>query len=134
MADAAHKYELHAQYVTYKAGTSIAYNAAYPNGSEHVGKVVMHNGDDIVDLVTDELEICGKLIKVEPDGFCTVQDEGYADVPCDTVTYAATNNRVVGSTTAGKVKVADTAVTATAVAGGKSIKSDGTGRCIIKFT
>ncbi len=134
MADNAHKYEVHAQYVTRKAASGIAYDAAQPNGSAHVGKAVMQTGDDEVGLVTDGLEIAGKLIKVEPDNFCTIQDEGYADLPSDgTITYTNSNNGLVGGTVAGTVKVATAVPAVGAVRGAKAIKSDGSGRVIVKL-
>lgn len=134
MADMANKYELHAQYATFIAGSGIAYDATQPHGSAHVGKVVMHSAEDEVDLVTAGSEVCGKLIKVEPDGFCTVQVGGFADVPTTgTVTYTHANNRVVGGATAGYVAVSTLVPAATAVPGAKFIKGDGANRAIIKF-
>ena len=116
MADKANKYEVHAQYVTMIAGAGIAYDAAQPNGSAHVGKLVMMSAEDTVDLVTAGLEIFGKLIKVEPDGFCNVQDEGYCDVPTTGVpTYTSAANGAVGGATAGYATIAAVAETATAV-------------------
>lgn len=134
MADKANKYDIHADYVTYIAGAGIAYDAAQANGSAHVGKLVMLSAEDTVDLVTDGLEILGKLIKVEKDGFCTVQDEGYADVPTTgTVTYTNANNGAVGGTTAGSAKVATAVPAAAAIRRTCFIKSDGANRAIVKF-
>lgn len=134
MADSANKYEVHAAYVTYKAGAGIAYDAAAKNGSAHVGKFLMHSADGEVDLVTNGLELCGKLIKVEPDGFCSVQDEGYADGPSDgVITYTNAANGLVGGTTAGTVKIATAVPAAGAVRGAKAVQSDGAGRVIVKF-
>ncbi len=134
MADVANKYEVHAAYVTMKAGAGIAYDATQKNGSAHVGKFLRQSADGEVDLVTDGLEICGKLIKVEPDGFCTMQDEGYADGPSDgVITYTNTNNGLVGGTVAGTAKVATVVPAAGAVRGAKAVQSDGAGRVIVKF-
>jgi hypothetical protein len=134
MADVANLYEVHAQYVTFKAGAGIAYSETEKNGSAHVGKFVMHSADGEVDLVTNGLEICGKLIKVEPDNFCTVQDEGYADGPSDgVITYTNAANGLVGGTTAGTAKAATAVPAAGAVRGAKAVKSDGAGRVIVKF-
>lgn len=135
MADAANKYEVHAEYVTMVAGAGIAYDAAAKNGSAHVGKAIMNSAEDTVDLVTDGLEIAGKLIKVEPDGFCTIQDGGYCDLPTDgaATTYTKTNNGLVGGTVAGTVKTATVVPAAGAVRGAKAIKGDGANKVIAKL-
>lgn len=134
MPDVAHKFELHAQYVTAKAGAGIAYDATQPMGSAHVGKAVMATGDDTVDLVTNGKELVGKLIKVEPDNFCTIQDEGYCDLPSDgVITYADTNNGLVGGTTAGTVKIATVVPGAGAVRKARAVKSDDAGVVIAKL-
>lgn len=130
----ANKYELHAQYTTYVGDGSIPYDANAKGGSSHVGKAVMHTGEDTVGLVTNGKEICGKLIAVMPDGFVTVQDEGYCDVPSTgTITYTEADNGVVGSATAGSVKIATAVPATTSVRSAKAIKGDGAGKTIIKL-
>lgn len=130
----ANKYKLHAKYVTFIAAGSIAYDATAKNGSAHVGKCVMMTAEDTVGLVTAGLEIIGVLIKVEPDGFCTVQDEGYADVPTTgTVTYTNANNGAVGGATAGYAAVAAAVPAAAAVRTARFIKGDGANKAIIKL-
>lgn len=134
MADKANKYQINAHHTTFVAGAGIAYSKDFPKGSTHVGKFVMLSAEDTVDLVTDGLEILGKLVQVEPDGFCNVQDGGYADGPTTgTVTYTATNNGAVGSATAGSARVAIAVPVAGAVRTARFIKGDGTNRAIVKL-
>lgn len=135
MADKANKLEIQATYVTYVNDGSIPYDATAKGGSPHVGKVLMHTGDGAMGLVTENFEVAGKLIKVESDGFITVQEGGYADVPTDgsTITYTKTNNRLVGGATAGTVKIGGAEEAVGAVGGAKAIQSVSTGVIIAKF-
>lgn len=131
----ARKDELHAQYATYVADSSIAYDVTQKNGSAHVGKAVMMTAEGTVGLATSGLEILGKLIKVEPDGFCNIQDEGYCEVPLDgAIVYAGATYGVVGGTTAGSVKAATVVPAAGAIRTARAIQSSGTaGKVIIKL-
>lgn len=95
---------INAHETTFVAGAGIAYDEAEKNGSAHVGKAVMLTGDGEVDLVTTGLEVFGKLVKVEPDGYCTVQDQGYCDLPTDGTAITYTQDGLVGGATAGTVK------------------------------
>ena len=124
MADYLNFYEIGAHYTTFRAGASIVYDQLQKNGSVHVGKAVMMSGAETVDLVTTGSEIIGKLIKVEPDGMCSVQDEGYCEVPSDgtTITYTQANNGLVGGATAGLVKTATLVPAVGAVRNARSVK------------
>lgn len=134
MADKAHKYDIDAHYTTYVAGGGIAFDPAQKGGSQHVGKSLMLSAEDTADLVTNGLEVLGKLIKVEPDGFCVVQDEGYCSVPLDgTLTYDNANNGVVGGTVAGTVKAATAVPAIGAIRRAFAVKGDGAGKTIIKL-
>lgn len=129
-------YDLHAQYASYHIdGTSITYDKTQIKGSAQVGKAVMLSAQRTVALVTTASEILGKLISVESDGTCTVQDEGYCDLPYDgSPTYTAANNGLVGGAAAGNVTVAAAAETATAVRRAIAICADSvSGRLIAKL-
>lgn len=127
MADKANKYEILAHRTTFVAGAGIAFDRAAANGSAHVGKAVMLSAEDTVVLVTAGLEVFGKLTKVEPDGFCSVQDRGYCELPHDgtTITYTNANNGVVGGATAGTIKSATAVPAAGAIRRARAIKADG---------
>lgn len=111
MADKTFYRNLHAKYVTMRAGAGIVFDRNNKNGSAQAGMAVMQSGDGEVALITNGMQLHGKLVKVEEDGFCTVQDEGYIDVPTDgtAITFAAGAtgaNGVVGGAVAGTVKSA----------------------------
>jgi hypothetical protein len=133
MSDVARKDDIRAGRVTMIAGSGIAYDATKKFGSQHVGKAVMLSAAGTVDLVTDALEIFGKLDKVEPDGFCVVQDEGYMELPTDTttITYTATNNGLVGGATAGTVRTATVAEVAGAVREAIAVQAGETANTVI---
>ncbi len=135
MADVANKYELQAEYVTMIAGSSIVYDATKQFGCANVGKAVMQSGDGTVDLVTADKEVFGKLISVDPDGFCTIQDEGYCSLPCDTsILYTEANSAVVGGATAGTVKIPTSVAATAAIRNARAIQADGTGFTIVKLS
>jgi len=94
---------INAHETTFLAGAGIAYTATEKNGSAHVGKAVMRSAEGTVDLVTTGSEVFGRLQKVEPDGYCTVQDQGYCDLPWDNSAITWTTG-LVGGATAGTVK------------------------------
>ena len=59
---------------TYKIDNSdITFDAAQTNGSAVVGRAVTLSASDTVRLVGDAGAVHGKLLKVEDDGFCSVQ-------------------------------------------------------------
>lgn len=100
--------EVHADYVTMEHDSSIVYDENQDGGSAQVGKAVMMVAQGEVGLVATNGKVFGKLISVEDDGFCTVQDEGYAELPTDgtpiVYTGAAGANGLIGGATAGTVK------------------------------
>lgn len=135
MSDVANKYELHAEYVTMIAGAGIAYDITQRNGSIHVGKAVMLSAEDTVDLCSVNSQIFGKLIKVENDNFCTVQDEGYCDIPTDgtVITYVQTANILVGGATLGTAKIATLANGLASMPNAIAVKGDGVNKVIAKI-
>lgn len=68
--------------VTQKIDAStIVFDATKVNGCASVGLAVTLSADDTVALCADGDAIAGKLIKVESDGFCTVQVSGFCTLP-----------------------------------------------------
>lgn len=85
-------------YHTYKAdGADIVYSASAAHGSAVVGRAVMLSGAGIVRLAGAGDLVLGKLIQVEPDGYCLVQVGGVTDLPAGD-NGAAVNNQIVGDT------------------------------------
>jgi hypothetical protein len=127
-------YNLHATYVTMKHDSSIVYASTEQHGSAQVGKAVQMHDEGEVALVETGNEIFGKLIKVESDGYCTVQDGGYCDLPYDgSPAYTENDNGLLGGATAGNVAPAGAAPANGAVRTARAIKSDVTGRIIVKL-
>ena len=62
-------------------GTDITYDATVAGGSAVIGRAVMVSGNGIVRLAGAGTSVKGKLILVEPDGYCHVQTEGVVDLP-----------------------------------------------------
>lgn len=108
MADQRYK-RINAHETTFEGTGQIVYDANAKNGSPHVGKAVARAGQGTVDLTNTGTEVFGKLIKVEPDGYCTIQEQGYCDLPFTGAMVYGDNSGVVGSATRGSVK-ANTAV------------------------
>lgn len=135
MAATAEFYNLHAGYVTMIIDNStITYDGTKQFGSDQVGKAVEMSGEATVKLVQSGNEIFGKLIEVTADLFCTIQDEGYCDLPCDgSPAYTENDNGLVGGSTAGNVTKATAVPAAGAVRRAHAIKSDGSGRLIAKL-
>jgi hypothetical protein len=127
------KYErINAHETTFQGTGLIAYDATAKNGSPHVGKAVARAGDGTVDLTNDGTEVFGKLQKVESDGYCTIQEQGYASLPfTGSMSYGDKTN-VVGSATRGSIK-AGTGVANVVNQAVQPIASNGSGSCIVKF-
>lgn len=130
------RYErINAHETTFQGTGQIAYDATVRNGSPHVGKAVARAGEGLIDLTNDGTEVFGKLLKVEPDGYCTIQEQGYGSLPfTGSMTYGD-KSFVVGSATRGSVK-AGTAVTNVVNQSVQPICADpkDATRVIVKFT
>lgn len=104
--------------LTYKIdGVTITYDITQVNGSAQVGKAVQLSADDTVALTQDGACVEGKLLKVEKDGFATIQRWGLLTLPKgDSAPGTATRGRkIVGATLAaarGYVRDVNTAVAA----------------------
>jgi hypothetical protein len=82
--------------VTYAHDESIVYSATAVNGSVSVGLAVSLVDDAEVTLAGDGEPLEGKLIKVEPDGFCVVQESGYMTLPGGTSATLTNGAKIVG--------------------------------------
>lgn len=110
--------------VTFKAGDDL--KAAFASGGYAAveGKAVALTGDSTVGFGADLAKLFGKVYKYEEDGYVTVQDLGYMDLPGVAGSLPAVGNVVVGNG-AGAVK-AD----ATATAGPIVISVDATNNIV----
>lgn len=66
---------------TYPHDNTIVYDAEEEGGSEQVGLAVTLESNGTVSLVGDGEQVEGKLVKVEPGGFCVVQTGGVVTLP-----------------------------------------------------
>lgn len=71
---------IRAERTTYPSDGSIVYDITKAGGSVSVGLAVKMASAGVVGLTTDGSNFRGKLIKVESDGMCSVQDEGFCEV------------------------------------------------------
>ena len=81
---------------TYAHDNTIVYSATVANGSASVGLAVSLESDEVVTLAGDGENVLGKLIKVESDGFCVVQTEGYMTLPGGTSATLTAGSKIVG--------------------------------------
>lgn len=89
--------EIGAEFVTFKIDAStITYSATSANGSAQVGLAVAFSAAETVELAGDGEEIVGKLISVEPDGYCTVQVAGFMTLPGGTSASLTPGKKIVG--------------------------------------
>ena len=94
-----------AHYETYKIDNStITYDATQVDGSAQVGLAVTLSADDTVALAADGEAILGKLIKVEPDLKCSVQDGGYMTLPAGDSATTTRGKKIVGDLGAASAK------------------------------
>lgn len=82
---------------TYAHDNTIVYSATVsPGQSSQVGLAVSLESDEVVTLAGDGENVLGKLIKVESDGFCVVQTEGYMTLPGGTSASLSAGKKIVG--------------------------------------
>lgn len=81
---------------TFAHDNTIVYDATKAGGSAQVGLAVTQEGSETVSLVGDGEEVEGKLIKVEPGGFCVVQVEGEMTLPGGTGASLTEGKSIVG--------------------------------------
>lgn len=99
--------DIRADQLTYKIdGVTITYDRTMPNGigkAAGTGDAVMLSNNDTVALTNDGACVEGKILKVEKDGFATIQRWGMATLPKgDSAPGTATRGRkIVGATNGG---------------------------------
>lgn len=90
---------------TYKIDNStITYDVTKAGGSAQVGLAVTLSADDTVALTADADAVLGKLIKVEADGYCTVQEAGHLDLPAGNGASVTRGKSIVGALGASSAK------------------------------
>lgn len=82
--------------VTIAHDNTIVYDRTKAGGSAQVGLAVSIESDGVVTLVGDGENVFGKLIKVEPDGFCVVQIAGMMTLPGGTSATLTAGLKIVG--------------------------------------
>lgn len=81
---------------TFAHDNTIVYDRDEENGSAQVGLAVTAEGSQTVSLVGDGENVLGKLIKVEPDGFCVVQTGGIMTLPGGSGASLTEGHKIVG--------------------------------------
>lgn len=81
---------------TYPHDNTIVYDADVVNGAAQVGLAVTLESDGTVSLVGDGEQVEGKLIKVEPGGFCVVQNGGVVTLPGGSGATLTAGTKIVG--------------------------------------
>lgn len=126
--------DLNAHYSTFIIGTGITYSATATNGSASVGLAVTLTGeaDGAVGLVADGEKVNGKLIKVDSDGFCTVQDGGYMELPGGTAATLTIGSSIVGDLLGAAEGYIQTG-TAAGIARGSIVNNDTTTAVVVNL-
>lgn len=97
--------EVQADYVTMIAdGVTITYDSTKIRGSVAVDLAVTLSASKTVALAADGDPIFGKLVMVEPDGKCTVQNDGFATLPGGTAALLTPGLKYVGALGAAAAK------------------------------
>lgn len=81
---------------TFAHDATIVYDITEVGGSEQVGLAVTHEGSQTVSLVGDGENVAGKLVKVEPGGFCVVQTGGIMELPGGDSATLTEGSKIVG--------------------------------------
>ncbi len=84
--------------------STIAYSATATNGSTGVGLAVTLSADKTVALCADGDTVLGKLILVEADGKCAVQDDGFCTLPAGASATVTAGSKIVGALGASSAK------------------------------
>jgi hypothetical protein len=95
------------QIATYKIDNStITYDATKPNGAAAtmIGKAVTLSAAKTVALCADGDPVEGKLLAVSDDNFCTVQTDGYCDLPGGASATLTLGTTIVGALGAASAK------------------------------
>lgn len=113
---------------TYNGDSTIVFDATKAGGSASAGLAVTVTGNGQCGLTADANPLLGKLIKVEWDGKCTVQTDGYCTLPSGNGQTLIADSRPVGalgaSSAKGYIRNANSAVAAETVAAGDALVVD----------
>jgi hypothetical protein len=93
-----------AEYISPKFDSTIVYDSTKSGGSASVGLGVTMVADKQVGLTQDGDVVVGKLIRVQSDGFCTVQIHGGMTLPAGNGATVTFNSRIVGALGAASAK------------------------------
>lgn len=97
----------HAKFLSFFYDNStITYSATVANGSSQVGLAVTFTsaGDGTIKLTEDAEFVLGKLIRVDHDGFCTVQVGGTMKLPAGDGASITEGKAIVGDLGAASAK------------------------------
>jgi hypothetical protein len=114
--------------------STIVFDATKAGGSASVGLAVTESADDTIALCADGDPIMGKLLKVEPDGLCTVHVRGFATLPGGTGATLTRGRRTVGAllgSAKGYIRTAATGTAAELNAEGPIIWNAGTTTAVV---
>jgi hypothetical protein len=119
-------------------GTSLVYDSTKNNGCVGAGLAVKLTAASTVGLTTDASHVNGKLVRVEWDGYCNVQVEGYVKLPGGLTATLTHGSKIVGATgvaaAQGYVRVAAPATLAeVAVARGMIVDNSDPTNCVIRL-
>lgn len=93
------------KYATFAIDNStITYSATADDGSAQVGLAVALSAANTVKLTEDAEAVIGKLIKVEADGYATVQIAGYMTLPGGDSASLTRGKKIVGDLGAASAK------------------------------
>lgn len=82
---------------TYPHDDTIVYDATEEGGSAQVGLAVTLESSNSISLVGDGEQVEGKLIAVEPGGFCVVQYQGNMELPAGNGASLTAGKKIVGA-------------------------------------
>lgn len=85
------------QIATFAHDATIVFSATEVGGSASVGKAVSIESSNVVTLAGDGENVLGKLIKVESDGFCSVQHSGFMTLPGGSGATLTAGLKIVGA-------------------------------------
>lgn len=90
-----------AQYITvYYDNSTITYSASTAGGSAVVGRAVGLSAAGTAELAADGADVLGRLVKVESNGYCTVQVGGGMELPAGAAASLTVGKKIVGAASA----------------------------------
>lgn len=119
--------------------STITYDSTKTGGADAVGKAVKLSADDTVALATDGSHVLGKLLLVEADGFCTVQENGNMDLPAGVGASLTLGKKIVGAVNGsgdgGYIREVATGTAAElGLARGRIVNNDDTAKVVVELT